>query len=226
MLALERIGQKPMAESATLTIVFYHDVLCPWCLPMSRRLRRLQREWDLPVRIEHRCYALIPEPKDLQATFGSFAAAKRAFLAMWRDIAQLPECRDVRPERMERRTFRFPHSTPALWSCKIAEWQHGQEGHWRMFELLQEALFVRAENIASLRVLRRIARQCGLSIAQWEQAMGSAKVRRAVQQDQREAHHWGIFGVPALVINDAYVLQGEVSYEVLRAELQALVSTS
>ncbi len=206
-------------HDATIHLVFYHDVLCPWCLPMSRRLHRLQQELGDQLVVEHRCYALVPEPEDLRHLFGSFAAAKREFLAMWREIAQLPECADVRPDRMARRSFRFPHSSPALWSCKIAEWQKGADGHWQMFDLLQKALFVHAENIASLRVLRKYARRCGLDIRAWEHAMGSRAVREAVLQDQQEAHRWGIFGVPALVINHQFLLQGELPYQVLRSEI-------
>lgn len=205
-----------------LKITFFHDVLCPLCLPMSRRLRRVLSRFPDSITVEHRCYPLVPYPEDLQRKFGSYAAAKREFLQLWEEVSRLPDAQDIQPERMWKRTFRFPHSLPALRCCKAVERQLGMEGHWEIFDLLQNALFVAAENVASFRVLQKYARQCNVDMKRWREDFFDDRIVEDIFQDLHSAHHLGIFGIPAFLFNSQFLLQGEVPEEVLYDEIQQL----
>lgn len=187
-----------------------------WCFLASARLRRILQGYNGQVRVEHRCFALAPDPDAITRIFGSPEAGKAEILTHWEAAARHPDGERINVTLMRRRQFPYPYSMPGLLACKAAEFQGGGEAHWDMFDRVQEAHAVEARNIAAFEVLRECARDVGLDVARWERDFHSPEARRAVEADLAEARRRGIHAVPTLVFNDRWVVQGAVPEAFLR----------
>lgn len=166
--------------------------------------------------MEHRCFALGPDPNAISRIFGSPEAGKAEIMTHWEAAASHPDGERINVALMRQRDFPYPYSMPGLLACKAAEFQGGAEAHWDMFDRVQQAHAVEARNIADLDVLRECAREVGLDPIRWERDYHSAEVRAAVEGDREEARRRGISAVPTLVFNDRWQVQGAVPEIFLR----------
>ncbi len=160
--------------------------------------------------MEHRCFALAPDPGAITRLFGSPEAGKAEILNHWAAAARHPGGEAINVELMRSREFPYPYSMPGLRACKAAEWQGGQEAHWDMFDRVQRAHAVEARNIADPEVLKECARESGLDVVRWERDFHSEAVHRAVRADIQSAELRGIHAVPTVVIDERWVLSGAV----------------
>jgi len=187
-----------------------------WCFLASARLRRIVQEYDGQVQVEHRCFALGPEPDAISRIFGSPEAGKAEIMTHWAAAAAHPDGELINVDLMRSRDFPYPYSMPGLLACKAAEFQGGQTAHWDMFDRVQRAHAVEARNVADPEVLRRCAAEVGLDVARWEQDFHSPETRQAVDRDRAEAQVRGIHAVPTLIFNQRWSLSGAVPEAFLR----------
>jgi len=202
-----------------LRITFFHDVLCAWCYALSPRLRTLKEEFGSRMAVEHRSFALAPTPERLERTFGSKAAAKREILEHWRRANENDDRHRIRADLMASRPFDYPYSMPGLMACKAAEFQRGPEGHWDIFDRIQEAHLTECEDITQEEVLVRCAADVGLDVGRFTRDFRSEEARLAVLRDLREADALGIHAVPTLLVNGRWVVQGAHPLRFLRVVL-------
>ncbi|MBE3583646.1 MAG: DsbA family protein [Limnochordaceae bacterium] len=210
-----------MAEKV-VELEFYHDVLCAWCFALAPRIRRLTDEYP-KVRVVHRAFALAPTPEAIAAMFGSKEEGKREILNHWRAANRNDDEHRINAELMATRPFDYPYSMPGLLACKAAERQGGQEAHGAMFDRVQRAHFTECLNIADLDVLRQCAQDVGLDVVRWAQDYSSPATWEDVKQDLIRASQYGISGVPTLVADQRYRLNGAQSYERVKAWLNSVI---
>ncbi len=181
-------------------------------------------DYNGQVQVEHRCFALAPDPEAISRIFGSPEAGKAEIMTHWEAAASHPDGERINVALMRQREFPYPYSMPGLLACKAAELQGGQEAHWDMFDRVQRAHAVEARNIADFEVLRDCAREVGLDLERWERDFRSPEVERRVQADLQEAARRGIHAVPTLILNDRWVVQGAVPEGFLRQVIADLLA--
>ncbi len=174
------------------------------------------------VAVSHRSFALAPDPGAIARIFGSAAAGKEEIMRHWeaaRRHAGAGRGSRINVELMRERPFPYPYSLPGLRACKAAEFQAGQEGHWRYFDRVQEAHLVECRNIAEEEVLLDLARELGFDAGRFAADLGGERTLLAVLADCREAARLGIHAVPTVRVGRR-LIQGAVPVATYRAAIE------
>ena len=195
-----------------------------WCFLASARLRRIAKDYDGQVQVEHRCFALAPDATQIIRMFGSAEAGKAEIMSHWAAAAAHPDGDAIDVSLMRSRPFPYPYSMPGLLACKAAEQQGGPAAHWDMFDRVQHAHAVEARNIADPEALRDCAGDVGLDLTRWEQDFHSPKTGQAVERDLTTAHMRGVHAVPTLVFDDRWMVQGAVTEAMLRRAIDGILA--
>ena len=206
-----------------MTIDFYHDVLCVWCFLTSARLRRISLDFP-QIDIVHHAFALAPNSNSISQMFGDAVNGKKEILGHWSAAAANPDGEKINVSLMRQREFPYPYSMPGLLACKAAQFQGGMVAHWNMFDRVQRAHAVEANNITETEILKGCAIDIGLDPTRWEFDFKSPAVRQAVEADIREARQVGVNAVPTLIFNQHWLLPGAVSEKVLRQVIEHLLA--
>ncbi|HOV92353.1 MAG TPA: DsbA family protein [Candidatus Kapabacteria bacterium] len=197
-----------------MKIEFFHDVLCAWCFAFSPRMRKLHKEHP-EIEIVQRSFALAPSKESLSRMFGNPEQAKKEIIGHWRLANQNDDEHRINADLMETKPFDYPYSMPGLMACKSAEFQRGTEGHWDYFDRVQKAHLVDCEDINDPEVLIKCAEDIGLDMERFKKDFQSDTAKHAVIQDIELARHYGINGVPSIVIDGTKMQSGAISYSQL-----------
>jgi len=213
-----------MNQNKTLTIDFYHDVICSWCYVMSPRLRKLAEE-NPNIKVNHRSFALFPNIESIVYMFGSKEKGKKQIMAHWRAAsARLKgEVPELNADLMEKKEFDYPHSMPGLLACKAAEKQGGNDMHWAFFDAIQTAHLVEGKNIGSQATLIEIAKKLKLDIDQFKTDLELPETRNLVDVDIKKAAEMGVNSVPTIVIDGKHKISGAGTYEELKQKIESLL---
>ena len=185
----------------TLTIDFFHDVVCCWCFNISSRMRTLADEYDRDIR--HRTFVLQASPAEMATRWGSPEAARATILDHWtvcKRVSDRPDLVDI--DAMRAATFDYPHGMTAALACKSAERLGGQAAHWDMFDRLQHAHLSEARNIADPSVIHDTARDLGFEAAAFAEVFDDPVTTNAVEADRQRARALQVRSIPALIIRD------------------------
>ncbi|WP_417478702.1 DsbA family oxidoreductase [Maricaulis sp.] len=203
---------------ASLTIDFFHDVVCCWCFNISSRMRSLAAEFALDIR--HRTFVLQASPAEMAARWGSPDQARETILGHWsacRQASDWPELVDI--EAMRAAPFDYPHGMAAALACKAAERLGGQGAHWDMFDRLQRAHLAEARNIADPETLVQFARESGFEADAFARFFSDPATARAVEADRQRARTLHVHSVPALIVRETGTRLVNGSREELAAQL-------
>ena len=206
-----------------VVIDFYHDVHCVWCFLTSARLRRISQDFP-QIEVNHHAFALAPDSNSISQMFGGAANGKKEILGHWSAAAAHPDGEKINVGLMREREFPYPYSMPGLLACKAAQFQGGMAAHWNMFDRVQKAHAVEANNITDPEVLMSCAVDIGLDPARWELDFKSPAARQAVEADLAEARKFGVNAVPTLIFNQQWVLPGAVPETALRQVIENLLA--
>jgi len=209
----------------TLTLDFFHDVVCGWCFIISPRLRRLARE--MPLEIRHRTFVLQDSPARMRQVFGSPTRAKQQILEHWAACQATSDTPDrFNIEGMRKAAFDYPHGLPGALACKAAERLGGQDAHWRMFDAIQTAHLTRARNVADIAVLKQAAEDAGLGGERFLATMNDPATRDLVEADRALARRLQVTSVPTIIVRQtgARLINGPI--EDLRAQMRANLTLS
>ncbi len=185
----------------TLTIDFFHDVVCCWCFNISSRMRALATAFDLDIR--HRTFVLQASTAEMAERWGTPEDARETILGHWsvcRQSSDRPELVNV--EAMRKAPFDYPHGMTAALACKAVERLGGQTAHWDMFDRLQRAHLAEARNIADPEAVLRLARETGFEAAAFSRALDDPATARAVETDRKRAGALQVRSIPALIIRE------------------------
>lgn len=209
-----------ITRSNMIEIKFFHDVLCPFCFLTSMRLKNIVKDYP-DLKIKHKAFMMISSLEDLKAIAPTEDDAREVFKNEFSILTRY--LKDYDPDKpISKGKIGYVWSLPPLMACKAAEFQKGDEGHWDYFSKAQEKFFVEGEDVTNDDILISIAKEVNLDIEKFIQDFKSKKAKLAVIQDEEEAKAMGIRGVPALLINDKWLIRGLQSEEYLRKVIEDL----
>lgn len=185
----------------SLTVDFFHDVVCCWCFNISSRMRDLAAEFDLDIR--HHTFVLQASRAEMSARWGTPKDARETILGHWavcRQVSDRPELVNIDAMRMA--PFDYPHGMTAALGCKAAERLGGQADHWDMFDLLQRAHLTKARNIADPATVLQAAREFGFEAAAFAEVFDDPATAQAVEADRQRARALQVHSIPTLIIRE------------------------
>lgn len=97
----------------SLTVDFFHDVVCCWCFNISSRMRGIASEFDLTVR--HRSFVLQDGRAEMAARWGSPQAARDTILSHWSACRQLSDRPGLIDIGLPPRPYRPPYPHDHRW---------------------------------------------------------------------------------------------------------------
>ena len=210
--------------SATLPIIVYSDVICPWCYVGKRRLEAALGAPDMPEQVGFawRPFQLNPDmPADgiersvyRARKFGAKRSAEldRNMTETGREVGI-----DFAFDRMQR--------TPNTRLAHRLIWEAGRQGRQdAIVNRLFQAYFEEGLDIGSAEILTRLAAESGLEAAGVEQALGGADSLEAVVDLEEQGRRLGIQGVPFFVLLGKYGISGAQPPEFWRETLPKIAA--
>ena len=186
-------------ETQVVRFIAYSDYLCPWCWNASRRLQRLEVEYQGQIEIEWRSYLLRPREKK-----GRDLERFRSYTLTWSRPGAEP---DSGPFRTWASNENPPtHSVPAHQVAKAAA-KVSRDAFARMHDRIMEAYFVENRDISSMDVLQSLWAELSLPTDAFSVAH-SDEIKTAIFREFEEAREYGATGVPAIrrIDNDAAIV--------------------
>jgi predicted DsbA family dithiol-disulfide isomerase len=203
---------------SALEITFVSDIVCPWCAIGLHTLERaLLRFPGLQVSRRVMPFELNP---GLSAEGEELVPYLRRKYGMTTEqvLANQEAIRQRGAEvgfefRMDLRTrtynTRAAHRLLA-WAGTTAV----PEAQWKLKKQLLAAYFTQGENPGDTDVLVATAQAVGLDPEAAAAVLGVHAFDDEVVRDERQAHAWGIQGVPATILNGKYLVSGGQPVEV------------
>ena len=106
------------------------------------------------------------------------------------------------------------HTYNSRLAQEIGMWADAEERGEAVHDALYRAYFVDAKNISNPEVLLEIVEQTGLSVEKAQKVIHGRTFKKAVDEDWRKSHLYGITGVPTFVAAGRGIV-GAQSYETL-----------
>ncbi|MEJ2778370.1 DsbA family oxidoreductase [Stygiolobus sp. RP850M] len=205
-----------------IKLTFFHDVICPFCYMTSKRLKKVVNEFKGEVIVNHKAFAIISSLEDLKAIAPTEEDARQVFLNEFSILKRyIP---DYDPEKViGKGKIKYVWSIPPLIACKAAEFQKGDEGHWEFFDKAQDKFFLEGEDITDEKVLVSIAEEIGLDVNKFKEDLNAKRTKLAVIEDEEEAKAMGIRGVPAILVNDTWLIRGVQEENYYRAVIKDIL---
>lgn len=204
-----------------MRIDVWSDVVCPWCYLGKRRLEVALEGLDFAdeVEVRWRAFQLDPtataEPKDLATAIdrkygpGAFRGMTGRLVPLGQEVGI-----DYRFDLAQRVT-----SLPALSLVAWVESEHGPDTAAQLHDRLFRAYFTEGANIADAANLVTWAVEVGADRELAGEAVATGTGRDAVAADLEGAVERQITGVPAFVIEDAFMIPGAQDVDTLRSLL-------
>ena len=201
-------------ERKRLDIAFISDVACPWCAiglaSLDQALARLGGQVEAAVRVE---------PFELNPDMGPEGAEVVPYLAhkYGRTPEQVAQAQARIRERGAAVGFSFAARTH-VWNTfnahRVLHWA-GLEGRGVELErALLRAYHAEGRNPGAADVLVELAGAVGLDAARAKSIVEGDEFAAEVRERERYWHQRGVGGVPHVVVNDAYVIEGAQPPEV------------
>jgi len=221
-----------MSTPPRLSIEIWSDVMCPWCVIGYRALTRALETLDgeIAATVRWRPFELnpdmAPEGEEMTAHIARKygRAPDPAATAHMVDLAARVgyDMRYLGPE---------PEPKRRLWNTlsahKLLRWAldtAGPEAQTRLKLALFDAHFQQRRNVSDPAVLIAVASDIGLDPIAAESALADDRLTHAVRSEQAEAREGEITGVPAMVIEDRYLIPGAQEPDVYVSVLRRVVA--
>jgi predicted DsbA family dithiol-disulfide isomerase len=222
-----------MNTPAKVTIDIWSDVMCPWCIIGFKQLQTglAQLAGEIEAEVRWLPFELNPdmppegEPQDQHVArkYGRTSIemeANRDRLLGFGDRAGY--------------SFRFTGAgepPPAtIWNTFLAhrllKWaliEHGAEAQTRLKLALFDAHFQLRRNVGEAEVLLDVAENVGLDRAAAETALADETLAVIVRQEERLAYDQNVSGVPAMLVNDKFLIPGAQEPETYANALRRVV---
>lgn len=208
-----------------LRIDFVSDIACPWC---AVGLASLEKAIDLVK--DHATVELHFQPFELNPHMGSEGEDIVEHLTQKYQIS--PEQVAVNQQRIAQRGaevgFQFNqagrkriyNTFDAHRLLHWAEEECGSQAQHKLKRSLLEAYFTQGENPSNHSVLLDAVERAGLDRTRASQVISSDEFRNEVRQSQQLYLSQGIQSVPAVIINQRYLVQGGQPVEVFEGALR------
>jgi predicted DsbA family dithiol-disulfide isomerase len=212
-------------ERKRLDIAFISDVACPWCAiglaSLDQALARLDGEIEAAVRVE---------PFELNPDMGPEGAEVVPYLARkyGRTPAQVAEVQARIRERGEAVGFSFGarnHVWNTFDAHRVLHWASLEGRGLELERALLRAYHGEGRNPGATDVLVELAGTVGLDQARAKSIAEGDEFAAEVRERERYWHQRGVGGVPHVVVNDAYVIEGAQPPEVFEQAFRKIVKS-
>ena len=220
--------------TTTLKIDFVSDIACPWCAvglyALEAALERLQGE--VAVDLHFQPFELNPQMGPGGQDLGEHLTEKYGSTP-----AQQAQIRDTIAARGAEVGFQFAPGGRGrvyntfdahrllTWAEGLGEGESGGEGAQRR---LKKALLMsyqgRAERIEDHEVLLRAVQAAGLDTVAAREVLDSDAYAEQVRATERLYQQSGIHSVPAVIVNDQYLISGGQPVEVFEQSLRQIAA--
>lgn len=207
-----------------LRIDFVSDVSCPWCaVGLGALEQALAHVGDaLDVELHFQPFELNPHMPPQGEDVVEHLSRKYGI-----DAAQIETNREAIRQRGESVGFRFGRRD-RIWNTfdahRLLHWAGVDGGQLALKTALLEAYHTDGENVGDHDVLLRIVDDLGLDAARARAVLDSDEFGTQVRARERWNQAQGIQGVPAVIVDDRYLVSGgqppEVYEQTLRQILQ------
>ena len=208
-----------MTEPLRIDIV--SDVVCPWCAVGYNQLRVALEQTGIDADIHWHPYQLNPDmPAEGQERLG-YLAEKYGIPV---DEAHANQQRITKLGKEVGFTFNFTdemRTYNSLAAHQLIHWAREQGKEHEMKLALLEAYFTDGKNIDDRAVLLDIAAALGLDVDSARLVLEQNSFAEHVQQHIAFWRQQGISGVPAIVLDSKYLLNGAVGVDQFRRALNA-----
>ncbi len=219
-----------------LTIDIYSDVVCPWCMIGHGQLQKalVQLDGEIEAEIRWRPFELNPDmapqgeeqEAHLQRKYRRSAEEGVAMRNQMKQIAEdagvsLSYNRDGDPPPAMIWNTRDCHKLLAF-----ALEQLGPEAQTRLKLALFEAHFNERRALSDRTILLDIAASIGLHREAAKVALDDAELEARVIAEERQAWDLNITGVPAMIVNDKFMIPGAQAPEVYVNALRRVAQKS
>ncbi len=200
-----------------MQVDIWSDVVCPWCAIGKRRfetaLSRFAHRDEVTVR--WRSFELDPTaPRERTGTLVEHLSEKYGSSAEQAAgmIRQMSDTAAVEGWEFALEGARGGNTVDAHRLIHLGA-EHGVEDAVK--ERLLRAYLTEGERIGDPETLARLAVDAGLDEAEVREVLGSDRYLDAVRADERQAHAYGISGVPFFVVDQKYGVSGAQPAEAL-----------
>ncbi|WP_266159700.1 DsbA family oxidoreductase [Dyella silvatica] len=215
-----------MTTPTPLKIDFVSDVVCPWCAVGLKSLEQALQRLDGQVSAE-----LHFQPFELNPQMAPEGEDIREHLA--RKYGSTPEQFAQNHEAIRQRgaalgfTFDMSKRQRIYNSFDAHRLLHWAElaGHQTALKLaLLKAYFTEGEDISSRDVLLRIVGEAGLDTNEARAVLSENRYADEVREQEQFYQAQGIHSVPAIIINERYLIQGGQPPEVFEETLRKIAA--
>jgi predicted DsbA family dithiol-disulfide isomerase len=217
-------GEDAMATH--MKIDFVSDVSCPWCAIGLHSLEQaLARIEDVRADLHFQPFELNPNMPAEGQDIDEHLAEKYGGSA-----EQFDRNREMIRARGEEVGFEFRMDRRAriyntFDAHRLLHWA-GEEGRQRELKhALFRAYFTNGENPGSHALLIRLAREVGLDPRRAEAILASDEFAEETREQERFYLDQGIHSVPAIIINDRFLIQGGQPVEVFEQALRKIADS-
>lgn len=182
-----------------ISIVVYSDYVCPWCYMIHASLEQVREE--VPLNVEWRSFELQPEevgPPDEAA----LAEKQKQIDSFWPTVERVAREEyglELKPGRLGVDT-RLAHI-----GAKVArDLGRGDAYRAKVFE----THWIVQKDISDPAVLTEIATEIGLDAEAFRRGLADEERQAEVLGEELGAQQVGIRGVPALIIDNRYLISG------------------
>lgn len=179
--------------SSLPTLEIFTDCTCPWCYFMSRRIARLEKEYNIQIR--RRMFPFHSDtPEDglsLDACFSDDPLVVKERMRNLKETAEVMGLPFVSPEMIY-------NSRSAQ---ELGLWAELKGRGDAFFQALYVAYFVDSRNIAKISVLSDVAVSVGLPAEEVEKVLKAGDFKEPVDRDWAMAKEMNILVLPTFVLN-------------------------
>ena len=219
----------PVAEPAPLKIDFVSDVMCPWCViglgGLNKALEEVKPE-GIQARLTCQPFELnpdmAPEGENIVEHIG-------------RKYGSTPEQSAANREMIRQRAAEVGFDmrmgeNSRIWNTfdahRLLHWAHevAPDRQETLKQALFTAHFTEGRNVSDAGVLTQVAESVGFDRAEAGEILASGRYAREVRDAEQLWLSRGIRSVPAVVINDQYLISGGQPPEVFAAALRQIAA--
>jgi predicted DsbA family dithiol-disulfide isomerase len=209
-----------------MKIDFVSDVVCPWCAiglaSLQTALSRLPS--DVPIDLHFQPFELNPQMAPEGEDIVEHLSRKYGI-----SPAQVAQNRENIRARGEAVGFQFgprDRTYNTFDAHRLLHWAGIEGGQVALKTAMLDAYHASGDNIGDREVLVRLAGVAGLDEAKARAVLESGEYADAVRERESFYQAQGISGVPAVIIDDRYLISGGQPPEVFEQSIRKILETA
>ncbi|HSD75512.1 MAG TPA: DsbA family oxidoreductase [Steroidobacteraceae bacterium] len=191
-----------------MKVEIYSDTVCPWCYIGKKRFERATGlRPDIDFEVQWLPFELNPGMPESGMERETYLARKFGDLEHVRAMqAQLRELGSGLGIDFHFERARLMPNTRL--SHEVLQFAYGAGAQDAVGEAIFRAYFEEGRDIGDRAVLIELGAAAGLDVADLERALLARRHAKEVEALERQAHDWGITGVPTFIFDRHYAVSG------------------